>query len=111
MALARRKYRGNGQQVASFEVLEGDRARVVGSLHFTTVSALLTAGVEAINGAGAAVIDLGEVVASDSAGLALLIEWLSIAKAAGRGLRFENIPTQLQQLARLSEVEELLAPG
>jgi phospholipid transport system transporter-binding protein len=110
MAMARRKYR-DGQQEASFEVLEGDRARVVGSLHFTTVSALLTAGVEAINGAGAAVIDLSDVVASDSAGLALLIEWLSIAKAAGRSLRFENIPTQLQQLARLSEVEELLAPG
>jgi phospholipid transport system transporter-binding protein len=110
MALARRRYR-DGQQEASFEVLEGDRARVVGSLHFTTVSALLTAGVEAINAARASVIDLGGVVASDSAGLALLIEWLSIAKAAGRGLRFENIPTQLQQLARLSEVEELLAPG
>ena len=110
MAMARRKYR-DGQQEASFEILEGDRARVVGSLHFTTVSALLTAGVEAISTARAAVIDLGDVVASDSAGLALLIEWLSIAKAAGRGLRFENIPTQLQQLARLSEVEELLAPG
>jgi phospholipid transport system transporter-binding protein len=110
MAMARRKYR-DGQQEASFEILEGDRARVVGSLHFTTVSALLTAGAEAISAARAAVIDLGDVVASDSAGLALLIEWLSIAKAAGRGLRFENIPTQLQQLARLSEVEELLAPG
>ena len=110
MAMARRKYR-DGQQEASFEILEGDRARVVGSLHFTTVSALLTAGVEAISTARAAVIDLGDVVASDSAGLALLIEWLSIAKGAGRGLRFENIPTQLQQLARLSEVEELLAPG
>ena len=108
--MARRNYRG-GQQDASFEVLEGDRARVTGALHFTTVSALLTAGVEAINGGRAAVIDLGSVKASDSSGLALLIEWLSIAKAAGRGLRFENLPTQLQQLARLSEVEELLVPG
>jgi ABC-type transporter Mla MlaB component len=34
-----------------------------------------------------------------------------VAKAAGRTLRFENIPTQLQQLARLSEVEELLIPA
>ena len=105
--MARRRYRG-GQQDASFEVLEGDRARVIGSLHFTTVSALLTVGVEAINGGRAAVIDLGGVNASDSSGLALLVEWLSVAKAAGRPLRFENIPSQLQQLARLSEVEELL---
>ena len=56
-------------------------------------------------------IDLAGVTASDSSGLALVIEWLSVAKAAGKELRYENIPTQLQQLARLSEVEELLAPA
>lgn len=108
--IGRRKYRGNGQQDASFEVLDGDRSRVTGSLHFTTVSALLTAGQAAITEGRAAVIDLGSVTTSDSAGLALLIEWLSVAKAAGRALRFENIPSQLNQLARLSEVEELLVP-
>jgi ABC-type transporter Mla MlaB component len=36
---------------------------------------------------------------------------LSVAKSAGRTLRFENIPSQLQQLARLSEVEELVVPA
>ena len=106
--IGKRTHSGNGQQDASFEISDGERARVIGSLHFTTVSALLTAGVDAINGGRAAVIDLAGVTASDSAGLALLIEWLSVAKAAGRTLRFENIPTQLRQLARLSEVEELL---
>ncbi len=90
---------------------EGDRARVIGSLHFTTVSALLAAGIAAIDAGRAAVIDLAGVTKSDSAGLALLIEWLSVAKAASRPLRFENIPSQLQQLARLSEVEELLIPA
>ncbi len=109
--ILRRKHSGNSQQDASFEVLEGDRSRVNGSLHFTTVSALLPAGVDAIDGGRAAVIDLAGVTASDSSGLALLIEWLSVAKGAGRALRYENIPSQLQQLARLSEVEELLVPG
>jgi phospholipid transport system transporter-binding protein len=106
-----KKHSGNSQQNASFEVLDGGRARVVGSLHFTTVSALLAAGVAAIEGGRADVIDLAGVTASDGAGLALLIEWLSVCKAAGRSLRFENIPSQLQQLARLSEVEELLVPA
>jgi phospholipid transport system transporter-binding protein len=109
--IGRRKHSGNGQQDAAFEVLEGDRSRVTGSLHFTTVSALLPLGVDAIDSGRAAVIDLAAVVASDSSGLALLIEWLSVAKAATRTLRYENIPSQLQQLARLSEVEELLVPG
>jgi phospholipid transport system transporter-binding protein len=109
--IGRRKHSGNGQQDAAFEVLDGDRSRVTGSLHFTTVSTLLPLGVEAIDSGRAAVIDLAGVTASDSSGLALLIEWLSVAKAATRTLRYENIPLQLQQLARLSEVEELLVPG
>ena len=109
--IGKRRHSGSEQQDASFEMSDGDRARVIGSLHFTTVSALLTAGVAAINAGRAAVIDLAGVTASDSAGLALLIEWLSVAKAAGRTLRFDNVPSQLQQLARLSEVEELLIPA
>jgi phospholipid transport system transporter-binding protein len=96
---------------AAFEVLDGDHARVTGPLHFTTVSGLLGPGAAAISAGRAAVIDLTGVTASDSSGLALLIEWLSVAKGAGRTLQYENIPSQLQQLARLSEVEELLVPG
>jgi phospholipid transport system transporter-binding protein len=109
--IVRRRHSGNGLQDASFEVLEGDRSRVSGSLHFTTVSALLSLGTDAIDSGRAAVIDLAGVTGSDSSGLALLIEWLSVAKGAGRALRYDNIPSQLHQLARLSEVEELLVPS
>jgi phospholipid transport system transporter-binding protein len=109
--IGRRRHSGNGLQNASFEVLEGDRSRVSGSLHFTTVSALLPLGVDAIDSGKAAVIDLAGVTGSDSSGLALLIEWLSVAKNAGRALHYDNIPSQLHQLARLSEVEELLVPS
>jgi phospholipid transport system transporter-binding protein len=109
--IVRRRHSGNGLQNASFEVLEGDRSRVNGALHFTTVSALLPLGVDAIDSGKAAVIDLAGVTGSDSSGLALLIEWLSVAKSAGRALRYDNIPSQLHQLARLSEVEELLVPS
>jgi phospholipid transport system transporter-binding protein len=109
--IVRRRHSGDGLQSASFEVLEGERSRVNGSLHFTTVSALLTLGTDAIDSGLAAVIDLSGVTGSDSSGLALLIEWLSVAKGAGRALRYDNIPSQLHQLARLSEVEELLVPS
>jgi phospholipid transport system transporter-binding protein len=93
---------------AEFEPQDGERARVNGVLHFTTVTTLLRLGSEAITSGRAAIIDLSGVKDSDSSGLALLIEWLSIARATGKSLRYENIPTQLHQLARLSDVEELL---
>jgi phospholipid transport system transporter-binding protein len=99
---------GSGRHEARFEVSDGGRARVTGTLHFATVSGLLGAGIEALGGGRAAVIDLSGVTASDSAGLALLIEWVSAAKGANRPLRFEHVPSQLLQLARLSEVEDLL---
>jgi phospholipid transport system transporter-binding protein len=96
---------------ADFVTQEGEHARVNGVLHFTTVTALLRSGSEAIASGRAAVIDLAGVKDSDSSGLALLIEWLSIARAERKSLRYENIPVQLHQLARLSDVEELLTAG
>jgi ABC-type transporter Mla MlaB component len=71
------------------------------------VTKLLEAGTDAIRNGKAAVIDLAGVKDSDSSGLALLIEWLSVAKSARR----ENMPVQLKQLAGLSDVEELLISG
>jgi len=94
---------------AAFELLAGERSRIVGSLEFTTVSALLPLGSDAIAAGRAAVIDLAAITHSDSSGLALLIEWLSVAQAAQRALRYENVPSQLHQLAGLSDVDELLA--
>ena len=96
---------------ATLETLEGERSRVVGSLDFSTVAHLLPIGDAAICAGHAATMDLSGVTDSDSSGLALLVEWLSVAKYARRTLRFENVPSQLYQLARLSEVEELLAAG
>ncbi len=93
---------------ASFEVLTEGRARVSGALEFGTVTALLPSGSDAIEHGRASTIDLSGVTASDSAGLALLIEWLSVAHGVGRSLRFENIPLQIHQLGALSEVDELI---
>jgi phospholipid transport system transporter-binding protein len=99
------------QDVAALETTGDGRVRVVGSLGFSTVNALLPRGSDLIGRGQAAVMDLAGVTDSDSAGLALLIEWLSVAHGAGRSLRYDNVPSQVNQLARLSEVEELIAVG
>jgi phospholipid transport system transporter-binding protein len=96
---------------AKFELKGAERAALTGVLDYGTVGALLAEGAAAIGSGRVAFIDLQQVTAGDSAGLALLLEWLSVARAAQRSLRYENMPAQLQQLARLSEVEELLVWG
>ncbi len=54
-----------------------------------------------------AVIDLRDVSDVDSAGLAVLIEWLAQARARGTRLEFTNLPPALRSLAKLSGVEFL----
>jgi phospholipid transport system transporter-binding protein len=56
-------------------------------------------------------IDCRGITVSDSAGLAVLLEWLSVAKRAGRSLRYTQLPQGLAALSRISDVEELLERG
>lgn len=55
-----------------------------------------------------AVIDLSGLEASDSSAVALLLEWLGWARAAGRGIRFDHPPEALRTIAGLSQVDRIL---
>ena len=56
-------------------------------------------------------IDLEGVTASDSAGLALLLEWVTWANHSVREIRFANIPEKIYAIAKTTEVAPLLARG
>jgi phospholipid transport system transporter-binding protein len=56
-------------------------------------------------------IDLSEVTASDSAGLALLLEWVTWANHSVREIRFTGMPEKILAIARTTEVEPLLTRG
>ena len=95
-------------QQPAYAVSGGGRATLTGTLSFATAGGLMPLGVASIVAKQVTSIDLAAVAGADSAGLALLIEWLSVAKAAGQLLRYENVPAQLLQLAKLTDVESLL---
>ncbi len=92
----------------AFDVTADGRASVRGPLTFATVGALLKSGTDFLTGRSSGRIDLAGVQAADSAGLALLVEWLSLSGASGCTLKYENIPAVFLQLARLSDLEPLL---
>lgn len=52
-------------------------------------------------------LDLQELGKIDSAGLALLIEWIKLFRRYKKQLRFNNIPAQLTALAKLSYLPEI----
>jgi phospholipid transport system transporter-binding protein len=91
------------------EALGAGRFRVSGVLNAVTVIDLLKQSREAFAGVTRMEIDLSTVPESDSAGLALLLEWLRAAREAKQQIQFANIPAQISALARISEVDDLLA--
>jgi phospholipid transport system transporter-binding protein len=92
---------------------EGGRLLAEGPLTFANARRARELGLDALDSAadGGLVIECQGVTAADSAGLAVLLDWLAAAKAQGRSLRFTHLPQGLAALGRISEVNELLERG
>ncbi len=98
-----------------FRLAPGGSGRLLaeGPLTFASARGARELGLDAIEAAagGALLIDCQGVTASDSAGLAVLLDWLAAARAQGRSLRYAHVPQGLAALGRISEVNELLERG
>jgi phospholipid transport system transporter-binding protein len=70
----------------------------------------LQAGLRAIE-AGQTEIDLAQLTAVDSAGVATLLAWRRAAQAKQRSLQFLNLPANLRSLGELYGVSDLLYPA
>ena len=86
---------------------------LTGVVGFATARQLLADGEQLFAGMKDVQVDMSQVTASDSAGLALLLAWLAYASKHGSCLTFVNIPEQMRAMARISDVEDLLGatPG
>jgi len=77
------------------------------ALTFQNAQAALEQGCAAVS-AGETVFDLGGVRAADSTALSLMLAWQRRAQKLGRALKFINVPANVDALAKLYGVEELL---
>lgn len=90
------------------ERLETGMFAVRGEMDFSSVESLWRQADEQFQGPAALQIDLGGVSRADSAGVALLVEWLCQAKERGQQLRFVNIPAQMTAIINVADLDELL---
>ena len=81
------------------------------ALNFATAQRAYETGIACFirDGSASLAIDCAQVASADSAGLAVLIEWRRWCRQRGRHLKFVNLPAQINAIARLSEVTEVLA--
>jgi phospholipid transport system transporter-binding protein len=84
------------------------RLRASGELDFATAAEALHAGLAQLATGRDWTIDLAGVTAGDSAGLAVLVEWLSATHARGARLVFAGMPPQMLAIARISDLDGLL---
>jgi len=97
----------NGQIVA----LGQGRFAIRGELVFANVATVLRQSAEMFAGQAEIDIDLNGVDRTDSAGLALLVEWLRGAKSRSQVIRFRHLPPALQGIAQLSNVSRFFDCG
>ena len=84
-------------------IKQGPRHFVIdGDLTFATIDKQTLKSFSFLNGSKEVTIDLSRVSSTDSAGLALMIEWIKYTRHHRTQITFKNIPEQLLNLARLS---------
>ena len=86
---------------------DGDKLSVQGPVTIGTVVAVIAQGVALLDRDNL-VIDLAQVSEVDSSAISMLLEWQREAGRSKRQLRFANMPENLQSLARLYGVSELI---
>jgi phospholipid transport system transporter-binding protein len=87
------------------------RVVVSGELTFATARDARQLGVLVLESSRAEriVVDCSGVTRADSAGLAVLLDWLAWARRKSRVLTLEHLPESLVAIARISEVDGLLS--
>ena len=87
------------------------RFSLSGDMTFDTAERILLASEEPFEQHTRIEVDLSGVVNSDSAGLALLLEWITWANHTVREIRFLSTPERVHAIAKTTEVDHLLKRG
>jgi phospholipid transport system transporter-binding protein len=93
---------------ATLNHLGDGRFAVNGNMDFGSAAELLAQGKRDFPARGRIDLDLSGVTRANSAGLALLLEWMDTLQANGAELRLRNLPGALADIARMSNVYQLL---
>ena len=104
---------GTNGASATVEVVEvrPDRVQVKGALTFATARAAREASLAILDRSQSRellTVDCSGVGASDSAGLAVLVDLLANAAKRGRDVQFFNLPSGIVAAAKISDVDTIL---
>ena len=99
--------------MSDFELSDlGDgRFALTGEMSFVTAERILQISEDPFEQHTLIEVDLSGVQKCDSAGLALLLEWITWANHTVREIRFIKMPARVLAIAKTTEVDHLLQRG
>lgn len=99
--------------MTDFELVDegGGKFSLNGRMTFDTADQILRESEDLFEDHTRIEVSLAGVTASDSAGLALLLEWITWANHTVREITFTNVPDRINAIAKVTEVDSLLTKG
>lgn len=94
--------------VGALQLLADGRVQCSGRMTFDSVGELMRGADVLWQGEGELLVDLSAVNHSDSAGVALLVDWARTARVRGREIKFIHVPAQLWAIAEVSGLDRIL---
>ena len=85
-----------------------DKFIVSGDLHFSNVMAIYKKSSKNLSKNPVLEFDFSNVRSSDSAGIALIIEWIKFAKLTNKEIYFHSLSSDILQLARAAGLEKFI---
>lgn len=95
----------------SLDDLGSGKFALSGEMTFGTAGQILRDSEELFEEHTRIEVDLSGITETDSAGLALLLEWITWANHTVREIRFLEMPEKIDAIARTTEVDNLLRRG
>lgn len=90
-------------------VREQNELKVLGDLDFHNVMVVVEQGSQFIVNQQQSVFNFSELKTSNSAGLALIIEWIKISHQLKRRVQFTGISQKLMAIAQAAGLERLIS--
>ncbi|WP_050984871.1 STAS domain-containing protein [Thiorhodospira sibirica] len=82
---------------------------ILGELSFATVGEVLVHSTPVLEAAAdPCQIDCSQLARVDSAGVALMVEWLRLRRAAGKDIRYTGISPETRAIIEVSDLDGLL---
>ena len=88
---------------------QNSRLMVSGDLSFLTVMKLWNESLPLLSQCTNLDFDLSNVISSNSAGLALLLEWIKYAKRVNKPVAFHYLPAQLNSIIAVAGLKQILS--